>query len=59
MKAELKEDVKNIRCKVESAINIIKDGNQVVAYEKLLGIRDLMNRLATKVEKMSENNNNE
>jgi len=56
MNEEIKEDIKNIRCKVESAINILKDGKQIVTYEKLLGIKDKMARLAVKVEKLSENN---
>jgi len=56
MNDEIKEDIKNIRCKVESAINILKDGKQIVTYEKLLGIKDKMARLAVKVEKLSENN---
>ena len=55
---EIKEDIKNIRCKVESAINILKDGKQIVTYEKLLGIKDKLARLAQKIEKLNENNNN-
>ena len=58
MNEEIKEDIKSIRCKVESAINILKDGKQIVTYEKLLGIRDKLARLSQKVEKLSENDNN-
>ena len=52
MNEEIKEDIKSIRCKVESAINILKDGKQIVTYEKLLGIRDKLARLAQKIEKI-------
>ena len=56
---EIKEDIKNIRCKVESAINILKDGKQIVTYEKLLGIKDKMARLAIKIENLSKKDNSE
>jgi len=56
---EIKEDIINIRCKVESSINVLKDGKQIVTYEKLLGIRDKMARLAIKIENLSKKDNSE
>ena len=53
--ANANEQVRNIRCKVESAINVLKDGKTIVTYERLLGIKDLLNRLAVTLE---ENENN-
>ena len=51
------EKVRYIRCKLESAINLLKDGKTIVAYERFLGIKDLLNRLAiTLTEEKNENN---
>ena len=47
---ETEERVRHIRCKVESTINILKDGKTIVSYERLLGVKDLLNRLAIYLE---------
>ena len=56
---EIKEDIKDIRCRVEGTLNTLKDGKEIVTYDKLLGIRDKMARLAIKIENLSKKDNNE
>jgi len=55
---EIKEDIKDIRCRVEGTLNTLKDGKEIVTYDKLLGIRDKLARLAQKIEKLNEKDNN-
>jgi len=50
------EQVRHIRCKLESAINMLKDGKTIVAYERFLGIKDLLNRLAISLEEGNNEN---
>ena len=51
---ELKEEVKDIWCKIESTINVLKDGKTIVAYERLLGVRDKLNRLLLVINSLEE-----
>ena len=44
------EDVRDVRIKLESAINLLKDGKTIVTYERLLGIKDKLNRLMIKLD---------
>lgn len=55
--SEKQEKIRHIRCKVESTINTLKDGKTIVAYERLLGVKDLLNRFAISLEKEEENEN--
>lgn len=51
---EVSKEVKDVMAKVQGAINLLKDGKQVLVNNKLLGIQQKLNSLLLRLEKLSD-----
>jgi hypothetical protein len=54
----LMNEIKDVWLKTQETINLLKDGKQIIAYHKLLGISQKLSILHENLSKENENNTN-